>query len=134
MERGSVHFRDVLSGAEPEELFPKFLGAPRVAAFLFLPEPGKVLEVRGRWEPSFVGSKYHEVGATGAWTALSHRDAGSTFVAKDLRNRRLYRAPELVLTCRYAVQEFRPELLADLGWEDEKICSYLAREFPWEES
>ena len=55
-------------------------------------------------------------------------------MSKDLGDRRLHRAPELVLTSRNAVQEFRPELLADLGWEDEKIRTYLAWEFPWEES
>lgn len=82
-----------------------------------------------------MGSEYHKVGATGgAGAAFSLRDAGSSFVAKDLRNRGLYRAPELVLACRYALQEFRSELLADLGWEDEKIRSYLAGEFPWQES
>ena len=50
------------------------------------------------------GFEDHEMwGERGAGSAAGHRDGGSSFVAEDLGDAGLHRAPELMLSCRYAV-------------------------------
>jgi hypothetical protein len=55
-------------------------------------------------------------------------------MAEDLGDFRLDRAPELVLPCGNALQEFRGELSPAFGGEEGEVRAYLAGKFPGEEA
>ena len=120
MQGVAIHVLDILADAEFVKLFTQFRRTPRITAFLFPPYLGEVKEELGWWVSRLVGSEDHEVRAErGAWSTAGHRYSGSSFVAENLGNAGLHRAPELVLPCNDAVEEFREELPTAFGGQEE---------------
>ena len=74
------------------------------------------------------------MGGKGGGSTASRRDGSQPFVAEDLGDFRLDRAPELVLPCSDTLQEFREELSPAFGGEEGEVRAYLTGEFPGEEA
>lgn len=74
------------------------------------------------------------MGGKGGGSTAGYRDGGAPFVAEDLSDFRLDRAPELVLPSSDAMQEFRDELSPAFGGEEGEVRAYLAGKFPGKEA